>query len=362
MSSHFLLPIGTPRFIMISREIPCWFFQLAHGVFWGLVINLACEPVAQAQGTAQNFGGPYGVGIEPVISEDVFLSSGDLMQGNESQQLLDSLSSQTHPLTPEEYQALIEGESETTTPLPFNYRARTSEWSQVAAGQAGLGIFTFRDAGYLESDEKSGLNFGFGVHLLEGPVSPDLHSRLWDFTLGYQRRGTLRWGLEYDAAFNVGIFSDFEDSARDGIRFPSHVALSRAITPRLHWVVGADLLGRDDYDVLPIVGLRWQMTDQLLLQIEVPDPEFRYRYSETGLFYLRGELGGGTWDMEYVDGASDVMTYRQWALLAGLASHSGRRTSGLEIGYLIDRALEFRGSEKSLSLPDGWFFRLITRY
>ena len=362
MSSHFLLPIGTPRFVMFLREIPCWIFQLAHGVFWGLVINLACEPVAQAQGMPQNVGGPYGVGIEPVISEDVFLSNGDLRQGNESQQLLDSLSSQTHPLTPEEYQALIEGESETTTPLPFKYRARTSEWSQVAAGQSGLGIFTFRDAGYLESDEKSGLNFGFGVHLLEGPVSPDLHPRLWDFTLGYQRRGTLRWGLEYDAAFNVGIFSDFEDSARDGIRFPSHVALSRAITPQLHWVVGADLLGRDDYDVLPIVGLRWQMTDQLLLQIEVPDPELRYRYSETGLFYLRGELGGGTWDMEYVDGAGDVMTYRQWALLAGFASHSGRRTSGLEIGYLIDRALEFRGSEKSLSLPDGWFFRLITRY
>lgn len=265
-------------------------------------------------------------------------------------------------LTPAEYEALAQAQLDAAVPLPFSYRVRNSQWSQVAAGQYGLGMFSFVDTGYLESHETSGLNFGMGVHLLKGPMQPDLHPRLWDFSIGYQRRGNLAWGIEYDAAFNVGIFSDFEDSARDGVRFPSHAALSGSLTPRLRWVLGADYLDREDYEVLPIAGVRWQATDQLHLNIEVPNPEVGYRYSETGLAYLRGALGGGTWDIEYVNAGDDVMTYRQWELLFGVANRTEDRTTGIEVGYLIDRALEFRDSGQALNLPDAWFFRIVTRY
>jgi hypothetical protein len=265
-------------------------------------------------------------------------------------------------LTAEEYEALAMAQFDAAPPLPFSYRVRNSEWSQVAAGQYGFGMFSFADTGYLESHETSGLNVGLGLHLLKGPLQPDLHPRLWDFSIGYQRRGRLAWGIEYDAAFNVGIFSDFEDSAREGVRFPSHAALSGVIVPRLRWVLGADYLDREDYEVLPIAGLRWQATDQLHFNLEVPDPEVGYRYSETGMAYVRGALGGGTWDIEYVDAGDDVMTYRQWELLFGVATRDENRTTGIEVGYLIDRALEFRDTGEDLNLPDVWFFRIVTRY
>lgn len=265
-------------------------------------------------------------------------------------------------LTPEEYEALAMAQYDAATPLPFGYRVRNTQWSQVAAGQYGFGMFSFVDTGYLESHETSGLNVGMGLHLLKGPIQPDLHPRLWDFSIGYQRRGSLAWGIEYDAAFNVGIFSDFEDSAREGVRFPSHAALSGDITPRLQWVLGADYVDREDFEVLPIAGLRWQPTDQLYLNIEVPNPELGYRYSETGMAYVRGALGGGTWDIEYVDAGDDVMTYRQWELLFGVANRNQNQTTGIELGYLIDRALEFRRTGGDLSLPDVWFFRIVTRY
>jgi hypothetical protein len=332
-------------------------------VFWVIFAAVFSRQIAVAQVHFQVSGeGSSAVdlippeNLSPGWTGGSSVQSGDLvLQGNPA---IPNISS----LTPAEYEALAQSQLDAAVPLPFSYRVRNSQWSQVAAGQYGLGMFSFVDTGYLESHETSGLNFGMGVHLLKGPMQPDLHPRLWDFSMGYQRRGELAWGIEYDAAFNVGIFSDFEDSAREGVRFPSHAALSGDITPRLQWVLGADYLDREDYAVLPIAGLRWQPTDQLYLNIEVPNPEFGYRYSETGMAYIRGALGGGTWDIEYVDAGDDVMTYRQWELLFGIANRTADRATGIEVGYLIDRALEFRDSGQALNLPDAWFFRIVTRY
>ena len=265
------------------------------------------------------------------------------------------------PITEEEIDAIL-AEQEAQIPLPFSFRNRQSQWTWVAAGQYGFGMFSMQDTGYLESDDRSGFNFGLGLHFLKGPIKPDLHPRLWDFTIGYQHRGALGYGIAYDVAFNFGIFSDFEDSARDGVRFPSHAVLAAQALPGVEWLFGIDYLDRDDYELLPVAGMRITAFDGWVINAAIPEPEIQWWYSDAAMIYFAGRLGGGTWDIEYVNAGNDVMNYRQWELVLGSASMDEGKRSSMEFGFLTDRQLEFRSGRPTLELPDVWMFRLVTRY
>ncbi len=81
------------------------------------------------------------------------------------------------------------------------------------------------------------------LHLLSGPQTVHLPPRLYDFEFGYQMRKTINSTFSYDLSTMVGIYSDFEDSARDGVRFPSHAVGMFHPDPRIDWVFGIDYSG-----------------------------------------------------------------------------------------------------------------------
>ena len=246
----------------------------------------------------------------------------------------------------------------------FSYNAAQSSTAWLPGDDDEFGIVSLENLGVLSVGEPSGLVAGFGVHFLDGPIRTEMPPRLFDFSIGYQRREWLRPNVGWDFAFRLGAFSDFEGSAKDGVRFPGHVVTFLRYSPTLTWLLGIDYLDRDDINLLPIFGAIWSPTDEVRLDLAFPRPRaaFRVMDSDTWL-YLAGELGGGTWAIERDSAWDDNATYRDLRLVFGIGTiEPDGGGSALELGYVFDRELEYRSGLGDYSPDDCLMIRLVGRY
>ena len=248
---------------------------------------------------------------------------------------------------------------------PFlNYRSAEQSLSYLPGDVDQFGWLSFGSSPYVERGTKSGITTAFNMHLLSGPSVVALPPRLYDFSLGYQKRGRIQDFMSYDLASSIGVFSDFEDSARDGVRFPGHAVGMLYFKPELDVVFGVDYLSRDDIKMLPVAGISWrpQTMPDLRFDLIFPRPRIDYSIDNQSKFYLAGRLGGGTWDIEFPNNDNDVMTYRDLQLLLGFERRkSDGNLSSLEIGYLFDRRLEFRTLTQTTEFDNAFVLRFVTR-
>ena len=246
----------------------------------------------------------------------------------------------------------------------LNYRSAEQSLSYLPGDVDQFGWLSFGSSPYVERGTKSGITTAFNMHLLSGPSVVPLPPRLYDFSLGYQKRGRIQDFMSYDLASSIGVFSDFEDSARDGVRFPGHAVGMLYFKPELDVVFGVDYLSRDDIKMLPVAGISWrpQTMPDLRFDLIFPRPRIDYSIDNQSKFYLAGRLGGGTWDIEFPNNDNDVMTYRDLQLLLGFERRkSDGNLSSLEIGYLFDRRLEFRTLTQTTDFDNAFVLRFVTR-
>jgi hypothetical protein len=210
-----------------------------------------------------------------------------------------------------------------------------------------------------------GLVTGFGIHLLDGPVQTDMPPRLFDFSIGYQIRHWVWQNLGFDVAVRVGAYSDFETSARDGVRYPSHAVAFLRATPASQWILGVDVLDRDDISLLPVFGALWQPYDNLRLDLAFPRPSAALRLGEEDAWiYIRGQLGGGTWAIERAaTQAADNATYRDLRLLLGVENRDYDGTAWrFEVGYVFARELTYRSGVGDFELEDAAMISFTNEY
>ncbi len=247
----------------------------------------------------------------------------------------------------------------------FSYNAVASNLTWLPGGDDQFGWFSYESFANMDMGSTTRLVLtGFGVHFLDGPLQTDMPARLFDFTLGAQDRRRIRPNIGYDIAFHVGVFSDFEGSARKGVRFPGHAVTFWRLSPQWEMLVGLDYLDRDDISLLPVAGFIWRPTDYLKLETVFPRPRFAVRVMDTEQWlYVAGELGGGTWAIERGDRTNDNATYRDLRLLLGWESATTEHlTSAFEIGYVFVRDLSYRSGDGDYDPPDGFLLRLTGRY
>jgi hypothetical protein len=161
-----------------------------------------------------------------------------------------------------------------------------------------------------------------------------------------------RLGLDLDRL--AGATTLFEGSARDGVRFPGHAVVQFRTTRASEWLVGVDVLDRDDVSLLPVLGVRWAPYDELRLDLMFPRPSVALRLSEVDHWaYLRGELGGGSWAIERVDLTSDNATYRDFRLAFGIEDRSDADGgAAVELAYVFGRELTYRSGNGNMDLKD----------
>lgn len=133
-------------------------------------------------------------------------------------------------------------EESTLVDEPFGYNTVHGRTTWLPGDDDRFGIVSLEEIAMLQPGAPIGLVAGWGFHFLDGPVRTEMPPRLFDFTVGYQRREWIRPNIGWDFVFRVGAFSDFEGSARDGVRFPSHLVTFWRLTPSLTGLVGIDYL------------------------------------------------------------------------------------------------------------------------
>ena len=226
-----------------------------------------------------------------------------------------------------------------------------------------MGIFTLPILG--DKDGTFGwfhYDIGAVVHFISGPRQTDLPPRVYDLTFALPRRARLGDDWVLDVTFRVGWYSDFEGSARNAIRFPSHAVLYRRVSSYWQWLLGVDYLDRDDVSLLPVMGALWTPNADWRVEAVFPKPLVAYRLAAARWVYLASEMGGGTWGIERVGGAGDMFTYRDFRLVTGLQLALGQRSVFVELGWVFGRHLKYRSGTPTYDPPDTVLLRSVFRY
>lgn len=265
-------------------------------------------------------------------------------------------------------------------------------WTLRGNETNGIGFFSLENPPNqeLQLDVRSNfdINFRAGIHWISGPGRTDAPPRVYDFSWTVHLRTDEMFqiglpggdvGVRVDALFDLGIHSDFEDSAREGWRYPGRVLLTGDTGDDwLRFVAGFELLDLDHIQMLPAAGIVLA-DDDTLLELYFPRPRLKWRVEEYDKSeewaYLLGEYRGRAWAIERTTGNEDVMTLSEYRLALGIETQpkpnskkdddqddDDREVSFLEFNWLFGRDLEYRTRIGNYQPGDTFMLRWGTRY
>ncbi len=105
--------------------------------------------------------------------------------------------------------------------------------------------------------------------------------------------------------------------------------------------------GRDDFPILPAMGLLWTPSPEWKVDAQFPSPRISYRLAKNGgqsetWAYLCGVFGGNTWAVTRTGGATDELTISDLRLVTGIEfAQSENRGFYVEAGYVFNRSMEY---------------------
>jgi hypothetical protein len=177
------------------------------------------------------------------------------------------------------------------------------------------------------------------------------------------------WRRPIDERFSTmllltpSVRSDFETSEGAFRLFGLGLLTYQAIPDQLAISGGAVYTGREDFPVLPAMGLLWTPTREWRFDIQFPSPRISYRVAKNGATsetwaYLSGVFGGNTWAVTRASGAPDMLTISDLRLVSGLEYLLvGNRGVFGEVGYVFDRSLEYTDAPFTRELEATWMLR-----
>ncbi len=240
-------------------------------------------------------------------------------------------------------------------------------WRPEGGDRFGGFIWEGQSADAWDAVEGLSSTSGTGFHFLSGPTRTDMPPRLFDFTWGLHWFGEVTTAWWLDTAISAGLHTDFEDSAREGWRFPAHAVVSHEYTVETTLVGGIRYFDRADLGLLPVGGVILRPSSDLRLELVFPEPRAAWRVAtdEKSDHWLSvgAQIGGGEWAIEREpSGLKDVVTYNEYELVAGLET-VGRDGSinAIEIGCAFGRDLEYRSNVGNYRPNDTFFIRLSSR-
>ncbi len=246
--------------------------------------------------------------------------------------------------------------------LGYNTSAGGMTW--IPASDDDFGWFSWEHSATLGGQQTSGLVAAMNFHFLNGPVRTEMPPRLFDFVAGYQRREWIRPNFGWDFAVRIGVYSDFEGSADEAMRFPSHLVTFWRLSPTTTVLAGIDYLDWDELPMLPVFGLTWIPTEDYRFDIAFPRPRAAVRIMESDTWLaIGGELAGGTWAIERDYSYDDNVTYQDMRLYLALETFlDSKVSSALELGYVFERDLEYRSGVGNYSPNEAMMIRWTGRH
>ncbi|MEZ6035243.1 MAG: DUF6268 family outer membrane beta-barrel protein [Planctomycetaceae bacterium] len=150
--------------------------------------------------------------------------------------------------------------------------------------------------------------------------------------------------------FTPSVRSDFQ-SSQEAFKLFGMALLQWHIRPdHVSLTGGAIYTGRQDYPVLPTMGIYWTPSPLWKLDIQFPSPRISRRLLKNGdqsetWGYLSGVFGGNTWAVKRSNGQHDQLTLRDLRLVLGV-EHLLRENRGVfvETGWIFGRSMEFENA------------------
>lgn len=206
----------------------------------------------------------------------------------------------------------------------------------------------------------------YGLHLADGPPSPDLPARLhdiyvdvnWIFNVEPQPG---EWSLHL--AVRPGVYSDFEQGLDDAFRLQARGLAIYRYSETVTLVAGGQWLDREDVPFLPLGGVIYKPNDSTLIELLSPRSKLATRVAACGgcstWVYLAGEFGGESWAIERASGALDRVAYSDLRLMAGVERKSeAGPIAYLEAGWVFNRRLEYEsGTPPEFDAQDAFLLR-----
>ncbi len=264
---------------------------------------------------------------------------------------------------------------------PRNVRHRwedaSMDWT-FRSGANGLGIFSMKSMSTrdLDFNDPSNLDieFEYSLHFTSGPLNSDLPARLYDLYFNVHWLQQLGDGVGVDANFDLGLFTDFEDSVREGWRYPGRALAfwnldGEEQEDTVTLLAGIEFFDTDAARVIPAGGIIIQPDEDHRLELYFPRPQIKWRVSEDEdsdcWFYVRGDFQSTAWAIERSAGNADVASLSEKRVAIGFETRSllkDGETSFVELGYVFDRELRYRSGLGNIDPNSSMMFRFGSRF
>ncbi len=163
--------------------------------------------------------------------------------------------------------------------------------------------------------------------------------------------------------FTPSVRSDFQSSQQALKLFGMALLQWKLVPEKLSMTGGAVYTGRQDYPVLPAMGLYWTPSPLWKLDIQFPSPRISRRLLKDGdksetWAYLSGVFGGNTWAVKRASGQDDQLTLRDLRLVLGV-EHLLRENRGVfvETGWVFSRSMEYTNTPGQIDFGDAILLR-----
>jgi hypothetical protein len=203
---------------------------------------------------------------------------------------------------------------------------------------------------------------GFAFNFLDGPVSsgpgtPDLPPRVYDAYLDFAWFPRCYEWLGGEFGFRTGVWTDFENTSSDALRFLGRAVGSVATSPYLDVLFGVTYIDRVDIKLLPVAGVYYRPSPEWDMYLVFPNPKVRKYFANIGntkwFWYAAGEYGGGSWAVEREFVAEDRFDYNDIRVIGGLEWETQTFIRGhIEVGYAWDREIVFVSGAPPSFRPD----------
>ena len=186
----------------------------------------------------------------------------------------------------------------------------------------------------------------YQVTFLNGPDQTDVPGTLHRASLTFMGFLPISKKWVGQAIVTPGIATDYDNMSSQAFRTTGMAFLIYMPSPQLQWMFGVIYLDREDVSLLPAAGLTWNPDERTRLELIFPRPRIMKKIYDYGdrsqWYYLAAEFGGGSWAVERTSGANDVVTLRDYRLLAGMEYKMPEDRSWYwEVGLVLGREIEY---------------------
>ncbi|MBS0201460.1 MAG: hypothetical protein JSS49_01075 [Planctomycetes bacterium] len=222
--------------------------------------------------------------------------------------------------------------------------------------------YSFTDRGRFSVDS------GYAMRWLTGPDTTDLPPYLFSIFIDVGTGFKLSENWSIDTVISPSWNTDFANKSYQLFRLPWQAVNTFKLGSELKVVLGVTDLDREDIQFLPVAGWIYAPEDgSAEYNMVFPRPKAAWCLTRDGTssqwVYVSGELGGGSFSIQRTGAVHDIVTLRDYRLMAGLESRGTKRhASRIEFGWIFNRAVEYTSGLGNFNPGDTAIIRIASDF